>query len=181
MARTLLLLLFLSSCFSTFCQETVEETNSAQSTDSVYLHSPRKATLLSVVLPGAGQVYNKKYWKLPIVYGGLGVAIYYLDDNLKRVKLYRRSLVALQDDDPLTINETRFTPTQLDDLLDLRKRWRDISYVAIAGIYVLQIIDAHVDAQLFHFDVSDDLSLIALPYVGGAVSPEAGVSLTFRF
>jgi len=131
-------------------------------------------------LPGAGQIYNKKYWKLPIVYGGLGLSIYYLDDNLANIRFFKRNLIAIQDDDPNTINETSFTSSQLSDIIDQYKNWRDLSYVAIGAVYALQILDANVDAHLFYFDVDEDISLNLIPYVDAANS-NAGIYLALKF
>lgn len=143
-------------------------------------HSPRKAALLSTFLPGAGQIYNKKYWKLPILYGGFGLAAYYLSDNLKRIDRYKTAYGATIDGDPNTTNDTGFSPTQLLTLVDQYKTWRDWSYIAIGAIYVLQIVDASVDAHLFYFDVNDDISLEVNPYFQPFGMASGGVLLTFR-
>ena len=152
----------------------------SNSTEDSYVHSPKKATLLSVALPGAGQIYNKKYWKLPIIYGGLGLSVYYLNDNLKNIKFYKKNLIAIQDDDPNTVNETEFSDTALNDIIDQYKNWRDLSYIAIGAIYGLQILDANVDAHLFYFDVDEDLGLHVVPYVDAAGS-NAGIYLSMNF
>ena len=149
--------------------------------DTGYVHSPRKATLLSAVLPGAGQVYNKKYWKLPIIYGGLGTAIYFIDRNNGDIRFLRDQIIAIQDDDPLTVNETSLGVSELQTVLDQRKNWRDWSYVATLLVYTLQILDANVDAHLYYFDVSDDLSLSVLPYMDSSVAPSAGLHLSLHF
>lgn len=133
--------------------------------DNVEYHSPRKATLMSVALPGLGQIYNKKWWKVPIIYGGFAVAGYYLKDNLEQIDYYASAYRAATDDDPLTNNPTDFSPEQLSDIVNQYKQWRDLSYIAIAAIYILNIVDANVDAHLFHFDVSEDISLEVRPYV----------------
>ena len=153
----------------------------SDSTITTKPHSPKKATLLSVAVPGAGQVYNKKYWKVPIIYGGLGLSIYYLDRNLDLINLYRGDLIAIQDDDPNTVPQTEFPESSLNTLLDQYKNLRDWSYIAIGAIYALQIIDANVDAHLFNFDVDEDLSLIVLPYMDMTAGPVAGLHLSFNF
>ena len=153
----------------------------ADSTTTLKYHSPKKATLLSAALPGAGQIYNKKYWKLPIIYGGIGLSIYYLDRNLDLIKLYRGDLVALQDDDPNTNPQTNFSQSNLNNLLDQYKNLREWSYIAIGAIYALQILDANVDAHLFHFDVDEDLSLSVLPYMDMTAGPVKGIYLSLNF
>jgi hypothetical protein len=166
------LLLSITLYSSAFAQELTSDTLS---------HSPRRATLLSVALPGAGQVYNKKAWKVPIVYAGLGLSVYYLDRNLGLIKLYRGDLKALQDDDPNTIPETNFSSSNLNELLNTYKNLRDLSYVSIAAIYALQIIDANVDAHLFNFDVGEDLSMAVLPYSDFTAAPAVGLHLSLKF
>lgn len=128
-------------------------------------HDPAKAALYSALLPGLGQVYNKKYWKVPIIYAGFAAAGYFLHDNLEQIDFYKDAYVADIDDDPTTVNETGYTLTQLNDIIDQYKQWRDLSYIAIAAIYVLNIVDANVDAHLFYFDVSKDISLHWSPYL----------------
>ena len=149
--------------------------------DTSLVHSPKKATILSLALPGAGQVYNKKYWKLPIVYGGLGLSIYYLDRNLKDIRYFKKNLIALQDDDPNTLNETGLNATVLNTVIDQRKNWRDLSYIAIGVVYGLQILDANVDAHLFYFDVDRDLSLSILPYMDYTLGNTKGIQLCLNF
>ena len=144
------------------------------------LHSPKKATILSAVLPGAGQIYNKKYWKAPIVWGGLALSGYYLSDNLSQLNRYRDAYVAETDGDSGTINDTGFGQTQLLDLIDTYKTWRDWSYIAIGAVYILNIIDASVDAHLFYFDVSDDISMNLAPYFNPFANRSAGVSLMLK-
>ncbi len=152
-----------------------------ESSDTLNIHSPKKATILSAIVPGAGQIYNKKFWKLPIVYGGIGLSVYYLDDNLKTLNYYKKNLQAIQDDDPNTVNETEFDAGTLNDAIDQRKNWRDLSYIAIGAIYALQIIDANVDAHLFYFDVNEDLSLTVLPYMDPSTGPKGGLYLSLNF
>jgi hypothetical protein len=144
-------------------------------------HSPRKATILSAVLPGAGQAYNRKYWKMPIVYAGMGTAAYFIYFNNQQFQLYKDALIADLDGDPNTVNTIGFTTSQLDQLQETYRRWRDLSWFALAGVYVLQIIDANVDAYLFYYDVSDDLSLRILPSAVMAARPNAGLTLTLKF
>ncbi len=144
------------------------------------LHSPKKAWILSAVLPGAGQIYNKKYWKAPIVWGGLAVAGYYLNDNLKQLNLYRDAFIAETDGDPETINDTGLNQTLLERQIDTYKTWRDWSYIALAAVYILNIIDANVDAHLFYFDVSEDISMNLAPYFNPMANRSAGVSLMLK-
>lgn len=147
-------------------------------------HSPKKASILSAVLPGAGQVYNKKYWKVPIIYGGFAVAGYYLSDNLKQIRIFKEGFQAANDGNPNTENTTGFSSPQLVDLIDQYKTWRDWSYVAIGIIYILNIVDASVDAHLFYFDVSEDISMNVTPYHSrfgsDPLNSHTGLSLTLK-
>lgn len=145
------------------------------------LHSPKKATILSAVLPGAGQIYNKKWWKVPILYGGFAVAGYFLKDNLDHINLYKDAYKAATDNDPNTIYNTGYTTNNLLDLIDRYKSWRDLSYISIVVIYALNIIDANVDAHLFYFDVSEDISLNIQPYISPFRGQSAGLSLSLKF
>ena len=144
------------------------------------IHSPKKATLMSVALPGLGQIYNKKYWKVPIIYGGFAVAGWYLNDNLKQINFYKDAFIAETDGDPATDNSTGFNSSQLEELISQYKTWRDLSYIAIAAIYVLNIIDANVDAHLFYFDVGEDLTMNIQPYVTPSLRPVAGLTLSLK-
>lgn len=144
------------------------------------LHNPRKATWMSVALPGLGQAYNKKYWKIPIIYGGFAVAGYYLNDNLKQINKYKDAFAAETDDDPNTINDTGFNTAQLEGFIDQYKNWRDLSYIALGAIYILNIIDASVDAHLFYFDVSEDISMNIQPYVNPIGTSSAGFVLSLK-
>ena len=142
-------------------------------------HSPRRATILSAVIPGAGQIYNRKYWKAPIVWGGLGVCYYFINENNKQYHRYRDAYLALVDGDPATIDEFngQFTGPQVRGVMETYQRWRDLSYIAIAGMYILNIVDASVDAHFVRFDVSPDLSLNVGPSLQTAALGGAGLSL----
>lgn len=154
----------------------------ANSTDSVAdFHSPKKATIMSAVLPGLGQIYNKKWWKVPIIYGGFAVAGYFLKDNYERINLYKDAYNAATDGDPATTNNTGYSTTDLLTLIDQYKTWRDLSYISIAAIYVLNIIDANVDAHLFYFNVSEDISLNVQPYVSPFRGQSSGLTLSLKF
>ncbi len=129
---------------------------------SVKQHSPRRATLYSTILPGLGQVYNRKYWKIPIVYAGLGVCTYLTIDNNTEFNRFKNAYIqrseGQQDEFYGILNEQA--------LLNEMDRWRklrDYSIIGIAAFYIIQIIDANVDAHLYYFDVGDDLSFKVTP------------------
>jgi len=123
------------------------------------IKNPKTATLLSAFLPGAGQVYNGKPWKVPIIYAGFAANIYFIDFNNRRYELFKEAL-AIFDENPKDPNQP-FPSLNRDGLVrnvNYWKRNRDLNYFLFIGIYALNIIDANVDAHLSAFDVSDDLT-----------------------
>ena len=123
--------------------------------------SPKKAAIYSAVIPGAGQIYTKKYWKVPIIYGGLVTSAYFINDNNNQYKEYRDAALLSYETGE---DQLGYTYSELITLKDHYKRNREISYFSFVGVYILNIIDASVNAHLFHFDVSDDISLNIRPY-----------------
>ena len=153
---------------------------------STWKPNPQRALWLALVLPGAGQIYNRKYWKLPIFYGGFMGCIYALTWNNMMYKDYSQAYLDLMDTDPSTnsynkflhlgveiteANENRFKQI-FKNRKDKYRRWRDMSIFVMIGVYALSVIDAYVDAELSEFDISKDLSLEVRPtvipnYAGG--------------
>jgi hypothetical protein len=123
-----------------------------------FSHSPYQAIMYALVLPGMGQIYNKKYFKVPIVWAALGVAGYAINYN---TKAYRQSSLdyALSPDDT---NER---------YLRFWRRNLELSYIGLMVVYALQVVDAYVDAQLFNWDVNPDLSLRVSPSVQPLMDP----------
>ncbi|MBR6446079.1 MAG: hypothetical protein IKS94_06605 [Prevotella sp.] len=156
----------------------------------------KRAMWLSIVLPGAGQIYNRKYWKLPIIYGGFVGCAYAMRWNNQMYHDYSQAYMDLMDDDPKTESYNQFMHlgakitdaniTRYQELFRKRKdryrRWRDLSFFVMVGVYALSVVDAYVDASLSEFDISDDLSLEVSPAVMGnpaATNPykPAGIGL----
>lgn len=143
---------------------------------------PKRALWLSIVIPGAGQIYNRKFWKLPIIYGGFVGCIYALNWNNQMYHDYSQAYLDLMDDDPRTESYNQFMHlgaeinagniTRYQELFRKRKdrfrRWRDMSFFVMVGVYALSVVDAYVDASLSEFDISDDLSLHVTPTVIGS-------------
>ncbi len=149
-------------------------------------HSATLATLFSAAVPGLGQAYNKKYWKIPIVHASMGVSIYFIATNIKEYKHYRQAYIYKLDKDSLTVDPYEYaTETEIFEAKELYRRYRDISYIACGLFYILNIIDATVDAHFFSFDVSDDLSLNLVPAIANPFSlrPTLNTSLklSYRF
>lgn len=133
---------------------------------NVVLHSPKKASLYSAICPGLGQAYNKKYWKIPVLYAGFAGLGYFIYSNQKDYIRYRTAYRIRLDGDPATIDEFALTIKSNDKLLrdtQTLHRWRDLSIFGTALLYLMNIVDATVDAHLYSFDVSDDLSLNIQP------------------
>lgn len=141
--------------------------------------NPKRAMWLALVLPGAGQIYNRKYWKLPIVYGGFVGCAYALRWNNQMYRDYSQAYLDLMDDDPNTQSYNQFLHlgAKIDDSnkaryqklfksrKDTYRRWRDLSVFCLIGVYALSVIDAYVDASLSEFDISKDLSLRVEPTI----------------
>lgn len=154
-------------------------TNPADTLDWRQRHSPRKATIMSAIIPGAGQIYNRKYWKAPIVWAGLGVSLWFVQRNTKEYKRYKRNYLAVIDNDPNTVDEFdgKVSSPQLLDATDTYRRWRDLSYVAVGLCYLLNVVDATVDGYFVRFDVGDDLSMHIAPSLQTAALGAPGLSL----
>jgi hypothetical protein len=148
-------------------------------------HSPLKATIMSAALPGLGQVYNGKWWKVPIIYGGFGGLVYSSVFNDLKCQTYRDAYLLRLDDDPNTVDEFDgvYSDANLRELIDFYQRNRDLSLIFTGVLYALNIIDASVDAHLKDFDVSDDLSMKVRPSVqpmGPGMMPTPTLAVTFQ-
>ncbi len=142
---------------------------SAQDTDTIpgkpamRNHSPRKATLYSMVLPGLGQVYNHKYWKVPIIYGAGGAFAYYVGYNQLKYKKFREARENGTAGSKALIDGRFYEWEILPRGRDFYRRNRDLSVIGLGAIYFLNVVDAMIDASFFYYDVSDDLSLHIQP------------------
>ncbi len=143
--------------------QTVNDTIIPKSKPEIIKHSPSKATILAAVIPGAGQAYNRKYWKIPIVYVGVAAAGYAIYSNQKNYKDSKNSYIALTDTIESTVYEGNLSEAQLITSIDYYRRYRDMSVLALLAWHGLTIIDANVDAHFFNWDVSEDLSLRVRP------------------
>lgn len=159
--------LLLAVLFSLFFVNIQAQTDTTY-IDSVPRHSPTKATLLSLALPGAGQAYNKKYWKIPIVYAAIGSAFYFARQQADSFNEFKDAYIARVDDDPNTVDDKYqnvYSDENLLSLIDFHRSNRDLLYVLTGVAYVLNVVDAAVDAHLYYFDVSDDLSANIRPNI----------------
>lgn len=143
-----------------------------------FIPDPKKALWLAIVIPGGGQIYNRKYWKLPLIYGGFMGCIYALTWNNTMYRDYSQAYIDIMDSDENTKSYENFIPVnydvkankkRLEDLFKRKKnyyrRFRDLSVFCMIGVYALSIIDAYVDAELSSFDISRDLTMKVHPAV----------------
>jgi len=137
--------------------------------------SPKRAAIYSAVIPGSGQIYTKKYWKVPVIYGGLVTSAYFINDNNIQHKEYKDAALLSHETGE---NQLGYTYSELITLKDHYRRNREISYFSFIGIYILNIVDASVNAHLLNFDVSDDISLNIRPY---STLINTGVSFSLNF
>lgn len=171
--------------------------------------SPLKATMLAAAFPGMGQVYNRKYWKIPLVYAGFGAVGYSIVFNTSNFNNYLRGYQDLTDDIPETnsyiklLGNSTYTPGQIDQALgsdefdaqvsswvedqlrnaiDYYRRYRDLSYIGVAVWYLITIIDAHVDANLADYDVGQSLRVEIEPVpVSTPVGKGMGLGVRLTF
>lgn len=204
---TLLVLLFFTAEPLLLAQEEAQPTQIDSL--SLEIHSTRRAAIYSAVLPGMGQIYNQKYWKAPVVYAGFGVMVYFVIFNSTHYQDFKSGLVDFTDTIPGTdsylklisdkldmstidpvLYPNTFNPSsaewfeeQLKNGMNYYRRNRDLSYIGMGLWYILNIIDATVDAHLFDYDVGEDLSLHIEPRL--RQSPYSletfGLKLTFQF
>lgn len=149
-------------------------------------YNPRKALLLAAVVPGLGQIYNKKYWKIPLVYGGfyaIAVGIDHYNDIHTEYRGYLfyniENNLGDAERHPVALRST----SQLRRIVDRSRRERDFMVILMGGMYLLQMIDAHVDAHLKEFDLNPNLKVSIEPTLSqdALIGRQTGMSLIFRF
>ncbi|WP_248722273.1 DUF5683 domain-containing protein [Seonamhaeicola sp. ML3] len=195
---SILALLF---CFTSFSQEKEKRAKRKRISKEIVVDSiierepinplsPSKAAFYSAILPGLGQAYNKKYWKIPIVYGALGTGVYFYTNNNKQYNRYRdafkRRLAGFSDDEFLNLDEEgnviseRVTTDGLQRAQKFYRRNKELSLLITIGLYALNIIDANVDAHLLQYNVDENLSL-APHYKFNDFNANSNVGLTLNF
>ena len=177
--KKLYLTLFLPLLISFGCKaQAALSLNDTVQTKISKSHSPKKAAILSAILPGAGQAYNKKWWKIPIVYASIGTSGYFVVSNQKEYKKYKKAYIDKLNNPTGSGEFSGYTAESLYKKQDQLRNWRDISIIVTSAFYVLNIVDATVDAHFFHFDISDNLSLEIQPGLN-FVKPSLGICLQF--
>ena len=186
MKKYLIVIFFLLCAFRSIAQ---------QSDSSVVIiknpHSANRAANLSAMLPGAGQIYNKQYWKVPIIYAGAGALIYAISWNNNNYQRYLRAYRLDSDTSGATNSEFAglYSVENLITLKDFYRRNRDFSAIGLVLLYAANIVDAYVYGQFYNFDISDDLTLRVQPMVQpqitnfhtGSWTTVNGLSLTLRW
>ena len=174
--------------------------SASQEAVRVFNPDPQRALWLSALCPGLGQIYNRRYWKLPIVVGAFVGLSYGTSWNNRMYKDYSRAYRDVMDDDPDTRSYMDFFPptvkeSDLDtawlqkvmkNKRDYYRRYREICVIAMVGVYLINIVDAYVDASLAHFDISPDLTLDVAPTaidsgITGGRLPSLGLQCAFSF
>ena len=170
-------------CFNGFSQDT-----NIVNVDTIQKHSVYRATILSTIIPGAGQIYNhmampkgkkKAFWKLPIIYAGLGYTGYSLIYNQITAASFKTEYKNRQNGGQLNADYAVYDDDALITLYRQYLDLRDASIFGFGGMYLLQIADAHIEAHFCNFDISDDISFQLRPSIVAGAIP--GISLTFHF
>jgi len=148
----------------------------------VDLKTPKKAMIRSIILPGLGQAYNKQYWKIPVVYAGFGALIYAASYNADLYYTYRKAYREKIDGLPVYPNTT---PATLRQARDNARKNMELSYIALVGVYGLNVLDAFVSAHLKTFEISDDIGLRIKPdlqwqMIGMKSQPVGGIAFSFN-
>jgi hypothetical protein len=195
MKKVIIFLLLVFPFLNAFAQESQSESDTliAEHQDTVLIKSyatrynPRKSLLYAAVLPGLGQIYNKKYWKLPLVYGGfisIGYGINFYQTGYKKYKLHLfHNLEAEPGNENFENPDVHFTTSTLRTIVDKYRRERDFMIILMGGMYILQIIDAHVDTHLKEFDLNPRLQVKIEPTFDqdALMGRQTGVALILKF
>lgn len=150
-------------------------------------HSPHRATVYSALLPGLGQAYNRKYWKIPLIYAGLGGTGYFCLKERKTMRDYQTALILLSDKDSSTNPDSSYIIqpiTQLKAARNLHRTNRDYLIIGLAGIYLINIVDAAIDAHFYNFNIDKPLGMQKTRHiylVSGRVQNVPAFGLAYRF
>lgn len=184
MRKFIIITLFLCGSSFVFAQGKTKELFTAKDSlkpQNIDPLTPAKAAFYSAVLPGLGQAYNKKYWKIPLVYGAIGTSLYFYLDSNKKYHAYRdaykRRLEGYSDDNYQHLDTNRLITAQ-----KFYQRNRDLSSLFVLGFYALNIIDANVDAALIQFNVNENLTIKPVIYPTDVTfRSNVGLTLNYNF
>ncbi len=146
---------------------------------------PKRAMLLSFAIPGAGQAYNKKWWKIPIAVGGTGTAIFFIRENTKTYRHLRDQVRLRYDEDLNIVRDLSLDPFSVEDLervRDQRNKWKESSYIALILVQALGGVDAFVDAHMHGYKINEDLSMKIKPTMESTsgFGPAVGIGVNFK-
>lgn len=181
-------IILLFAFISVFAMPQTSFSQNYTDTIKVKTHSPRKASIYSAILPGMGQVYNRQYWKVPVLYAGIATLTYFFIFNTDKYHTYRNEYIARINNDSTSLN-TSYVLYSDNTILQLKNYYQrnlEFTYIVAGLVYLLNIIDASVYAHLFTYDVGNDLSLRIDPmlnnnFLRSGSPPSAGLKLTLRF
>lgn len=171
-----------------FCFDAQQEAITAVVEDTAKVHSPKKAVILSAVLPGAGQIYNhlampkgkkKAFWKVPLIYAGLGATGYFLVSNQLTQKSLKQEYTNRINGNALNSRWELYDDQGVLTLYNQYLDWRDLSILGFGAVYLIQVIDAGIEAHFVNFDISEDLALAIEPAYFGQNT--VGLKLNFNF
>lgn len=148
---------------------------------SLFQPDPKKAGMYSSILPGLGQAYNRQYWKIPVIYAGIGVAGFFIYDNVTKYRSFREAYVLKLDSNPNndpTDDRSVYTTSQLKDLQEFHRKYAEMTVLLTALGYTIQILDAVASAHLMNFDISPDITMRFQPVI---LNNAAGVGLVVNF
>ena len=165
-SKTIIIACFLLSSYTSKAQEKITK-------------KPKRAAIYSAIIPGAGQIYTEKYWKVPIIYAGLITSAYYINESNNLYLSYKNSYLDRLEGNSIDPVYEEYSDSQLITLTNHHKRNREISTFCFIGIYLINIIDASVNAHLFNYDVSEDLSINIQPTFFSQ-SNTTGILLSFN-
>ena len=180
-----ILIVFLLFAFSGQAEDSIPSLKN----DTVKVHSVKKAVILSAVIPGAGQIYNhtampkgkkKAFWKVPLIYAGLGATGYFLISNQQTQKELKQEYQSRLDTGSGSDKWSAYDDLGILTLYDQYLDWRDLSILGLAGVYLIQLVDAGVEAHFVNFDVSEDLSMSIEPTLMNNFTGGIKVKLKFR-
>jgi len=183
-----LILSFLAVLFLILACKTAASQDTTKTRREPAKHSVGKAAIFSAVLPGLGQAYNRKYWKIPVVYAGFGAIGYFVVTNDKQYDTFKEAYLYVANADTTPIDNpyvTKYSKDQLRSSMEYYRRNRDLSIIIGALWYAVVILEAYADAHFFDYDVSEDLTLkvgpAALPSPERPRQPVPGIHITLKF
>jgi hypothetical protein len=146
-------------------------------------HNPNTALIMSAIVPGLGQAYNRKYWKIPIIYGAGGAFVYYIGYNSIQYKKFRDAYAISDKTHDIEVDGRLYNHDELFRGQRYYEGWRNRSVFGLGLVYMLNIIDAMIDAHFFYYDVSDDLTMRIQPTVinNYGLTAAVGVQISFGF